>query len=600
MIGQNQPRVPRYGSDGLPGREIALPERSPGAVPGLTRAKLRYFTPRFFLTVAAVTSVYLVAARIGLSLAFATKQVTAFWPPTGIAVAALLLFGYRVWPAVFLGAFVVNATTDEPLFTAAGIAVGNTLGPLFTVFLLREFARFDNHFARARDALGLCLCGAIGMTLTASNGVANLALAGIVAWSEYASVWWVWWVGDTMGVLVVAPLIIAWAARSRMDYDLKKVAELAALLMGLLGLGLIALTGTLLDGSVLSSYNYALLPSIIWAFVIWGALRFSQRETTLIIALIVGLAVWGAIHDRGPFTTGNLDERLILLELYMAAVVLTGLALGTVTAERRRAQAALQEANYLLELRVEKTTQSESELRNETRELAASNAALEEFAYVASHDLQEPLRKVNAFADLLIEEVGDGLNETGKDYIRRMQEAARRMSTMIHDLLQLSRASASSEQYRNVAILDIATSALQDVEASLNEAGAQVVLRAPGVVCVSPAGVRQVFVNLVGNAVKFRRKDTPLRIEIVAGPAANGMVEVAVSDNGIGFDQQYAERIFKPFERLHTREAYEGTGIGLAVCRKIVERHRGRIDCEGKPGEGATFRLRLPAAREGA
>jgi signal transduction histidine kinase len=570
------------------------------AAPANAATKPRSPTPRYLLTLLAVAVVYVIAAKIGLSLAFATKQVTAFWPPTGIAVAALLLFGYRQWPALLVGAFVANATTDEPLLTAAGIAVGNTLGPLLAVFLLREFAGFDVRFGRARDALALCVCGALGMTITASNGVANLALAGIREWSDYWSVWWVWWVGDTMGVMVVAPLIIAWASGMRVAYDLKKVAEFAALLVGLTGVSLIALTGTLFDGSVLTSYNFAILPSVIWAFVIWGALRFSQRETTLIVALIVCMAVWGATHDRGPFTHAYLDERLILLELYLTAVVLTGLALGAVTTERRAVQAALQAANAALSSRVEEGVLTESVLRERASGLEASNAELEEFAYVVSHDLQAPLRKVSTFAQLLGEEAGSALDETRRDYLRRIEEAAQRMSVMIHDLLLLSRASTKAEQFRRVAILQVAESALTDVETALDEAGAQVVLRLPGEVYVSPTGVKQVFVNLIGNSVKFRRRDVPLRIEIVSQPAQGGMVEIVLSDNGIGFDPRYAERIFKPFERLHSTEDYAGTGIGLAVCRRIVERHRGRIDCEGRPGNGATFRMRLPAATEGA
>jgi signal transduction histidine kinase len=558
-----------------------------------TVARPKYLTPRYFATVVAVTLVYLGAAKLGLSLAFATEQVTAFWPPTGIAVAALLLFGYRLWPAVFLGAFFVNSTSNEPLVTAAGIAAGNTLGPLATVFLLRKLAGFDNAFARARDALGLCLFGAIGMTVTASNGVANLALAGIVPWSAYGSVWWVWWVGDTMGVLVVAPLVLAWAARSRLDYTLKQVGEFSVLLAGLLGLCLIALTGTLFDGSVFISQNYALLPSIIWTFVIWGGLRFSQRETTTIVALIVGMAVWGAIHDRGPFTTGNLDERLILLELYMAAVVLTGLALSAVTTERRLAQGALQEAYDKLALRVEERTRVEAALRTKTRELEATNADLEEFAYVASHDLQEPLRKINSFADLLIEEFRDDLDDAGLDYLRRMQDAARRMDTMIHDLLQLSRATALSER-KPVQLADLLQGVLRDLDTAIQESGARIEVGNLGAALVAPVAVSQVLINLLGNSLKYRSKEVGLVIGIEARPAKDGMLEVAVADNGIGFEQQYADRIFKPFYRLHTREEYPGMGIGLAVCRKIVERHGGRISAEGRLGDGATFRFTLP------
>jgi signal transduction histidine kinase len=591
-----------------------------------TVAKPGYLTPRYFVTVAAVTLVYLAAAKFGLSLAFATEQVTAFWPPTGIAVAAVLLFGYRLWPAIFLGAFVVNSTSNEPLLTAAGIAAGNTLGPLATVVLLRKFAGFDNAFARARDALSLCICGAIGMTLTASNGVANLALAGIVPWSAYGSVWWVWWVGDTMGVLVVAPLVLAWAARSRLDYTLKQVGEFSVLLAGLLGLCLIALTGTLFDGSLFVGQNYALLPSIIWTFVIWGALRFSPRETTTIVALIVGMAVWGAIHDRGPFVTGNLDERLILLELYMAAVVLTGLALSAVTTERRHAQVALQEAYDKLESRVDERARAESALRVKTLELEAANTALtrevrereraelalrrgaaelqvlntdlEEFAYVASHDLQEPLRKINTFAQMLQESAGDQLGADAVDYMTRMRTAAERMNSMIRDLLQISRSTDRGGQLGNVLLDVLLRRVLDDLESAMKESGAKITATPLPPVYGAAVQIEQVLRNLLANSLKYRNKNRPLEINISAGSVQNGFVEITVQDNGIGFEQKYAEQIFRPFNRLHGREHFPGTGIGLAICRKIVERHEGKIRADGRPDEGATFRLTLPVARE--
>jgi integral membrane sensor domain MASE1 len=319
----------------------------------------RGFPAKYLGTMAAVTLVYFGAAKVGLSFAFATKQVTAFWPPTGIAVAALLLFGYRLWPAAFLGAFFLNATSNEPFVTAAGIAVGNTLGPVATVFLLRRFVRFDNAIATVRDALGLCLCGALGMTVTASNGVAHLAFDGIIPWSAYGSVWWVWWIGDTMGVLVVSPLILAWAGKLRLHEARQQAGELALLLSIVVFLGLVVLNGTLIHLPPSFQHQYALFPLLIWV-----ALRFSQRAAATVVALIVGLAVWGAIHERGPFATGNLDERLILLELFMAAVVMTGLALAAVTTERRVAQGALNDERDKLEHRV----------TERTRDLATANA----------------------------------------------------------------------------------------------------------------------------------------------------------------------------------------------------------------------------------
>src|SRR5580704_14326000 len=159
----------------------------------------------------SVAIAYVVAAKLGFTLAFTTKQVTAVWPPTGIALAALLLWGYRVWPGIWVGAFVSNALSSEPVWTAAAIATGNTLAPVFGNFLLRRFGGFENTLERVRDVLLLALFGAaIAMTVSATNGVVDLALARIVPWSAFPSVWWVWWTGHGMGVLFVAALLVTW------------------------------------------------------------------------------------------------------------------------------------------------------------------------------------------------------------------------------------------------------------------------------------------------------------------------------------------------------------------------------------------------------
>jgi integral membrane sensor domain MASE1 len=257
----------------------------------------------YILSIVLLAAVYIVFAKIGFSLAFKTKQVTAVWPPTGIAISALLLLGYRIWPGIFLGAFVSNAISHEPILTAAGVAIGNTLGPFVGAFLLRQLVGFDNALERLRDVLGLVLIGsALAMTITATNGVLNLALAGIVPWSDYPSTWWLWWTGDAMGVLLVAPLILTWGTKSRH----REAARRGPFEIVALGTALVATSW--FSFMTLFPFAYPLYP-----FIIWTGLRFRQRATTLAIAIISAIAIWGTIHGLGPFTSGSLDNRLIFL-----------------------------------------------------------------------------------------------------------------------------------------------------------------------------------------------------------------------------------------------------------------------------------------------
>ncbi|HEY7981140.1 MAG TPA: MASE1 domain-containing protein [Candidatus Eremiobacteraceae bacterium] len=290
----------------------------------------------YVLSILVLAALYVGAAKVGFSLAFATKQITAVWPPTGIAVAALLLLGYRVWPGIFLGAVIANAMTHEPAYTAAGIAIGNALAPLLAAAGLKRLVEFDVAMERLRDVLGFVLVGsALAMTVSATNGVFSLALAGIVPWSAFGSNWWLWWVGDSMGVLLVAPLLLTWLSRKRAFIlhwrDAIEIVALAA--------AVIATTWLLFVRAI--PFAYPLYP-----FVIWAALRFGQRATSAAVVVISSIAIWGTIHGLGPFSTGSPDHRLIMLVTFMAGLSVTGLVLGAITAERRLAGEQLEAAEH--------------------------------------------------------------------------------------------------------------------------------------------------------------------------------------------------------------------------------------------------------------
>ena len=237
---------------------------------------------------------------------------------------------------------------------------------------------------------------------------------------------------------------------------------------------------------------------------------------------------------------------------------------------------------------------AEDELKGVLTRLEQSNRELEDFAYVASHDLQEPLRKIRAFGDLLRSKHAEALPPQAQDYIERMQSAAKRMQGLISDLLSFSRVTTKAQPFSRVDIGRIASEVVKDLEGRLQETGGHVEVGPLPSIDADPLQMRQLLQNLAGNALKFHREGIPPLVTL-RGEIADGQCHLIVSDNGIGFDDKYAERIFTMFERLHGRHHYEGTGIGLAICRKIVERHGGQIRAHGKPGEGAIFTVTLPA-----
>ena len=227
-------------------------------------------------------------------------------------------------------------------------------------------------------------------------------------------------------------------------------------------------------------------------------------------------------------------------------------------------------------------------------DLERSNLDLQEFAAVASHDLQEPLRKILAFGDRLKSQAGDAIDEQGLKYLERMQNAAERMGSLIESLLQLSRISTKGQPFEPTDLGSVVAGVLADLEVRVRESRARLEVGPLPTLCADREQLHRLFLNLIGNALKFHDPGRPLVVSVRSEPIVEGLWRVVVADNGIGFDEKYRDRIFKPFQRLHGRTAFEGSGIGLSICRKIVARHGGEITALSRPGEGSTFVLTLP------
>lgn len=233
-----------------------------------------------------------------------------------------------------------------------------------------------------------------------------------------------------------------------------------------------------------------------------------------------------------------------------------------------------------------------------TAELERTTEELTNFAYIASHDLQEPLRKIIVFGDRLAGRFESVLNDAGLDYIERMQKSAIRMKNLIDDLLNFSRITTHSVSFQPVDLNEVIAEVLSDLEVQIEQTKGKVEVTALPTIEAERFQMRQLFQNLISNSLKYHKENIPPVVTVQHKDSSGGVEEIWIEDNGKGFDEKYLDRIFRPFERLHSMSEYGGTGIGLAICRKIVGHHKGHLTATSQLGQGATFRVKLLARQE--
>ena len=253
--------------------------------------------------------------------------------------------------------------------------------------------------------------------------------------------------------------------------------------------------------------------------------------------------------------------------------------------------------NEQLQQEAQEREQAQVELKAYAQELERSNQELENFAYIASHDLREPLRKIQIFGDRLQKKYSHLLDNRGLDYLARMQSSSARMQAFIEDLLAYSRLSRNVNTFQTIDLTETMQDIREDIKYQIQESGAKISYNELPILEANPTQMGQLFQNLLSNAIKFQPPNATPIITITSQCRTDHFVEIRVSDNGIGFDPEHAERIFGMFQRLHGRSAYEGTGIGLAICRKIVEQHQGTITAVSQPNRGTTFIITLPTTQ---
>lgn len=287
----------------------------------------------YALRVVLLAAVYVGAARLGLQLDPVSRFATLVWPPTGLSLAALVLFGRNLWPGVALGAAVANVWNGAPVLVAGGIALGNTLEAVLGAYALSRVPGFRPSLERLADVLALIAVALVSTVVSATIGVTSLYAGGLMLGARYAETWWAWWQGDALGDLVVAPFLLTWITALRGRIAPVRLAEAAALAATLVGASLLLLGGDAAQTAGLAAFRQ---PTTLLPLLIWAALRFGTQGAGGATLLVSTVAVWSTAMGRGPFIRPELHESLAALQAFLSVVAVTFLVLGAVMAERLR------------------------------------------------------------------------------------------------------------------------------------------------------------------------------------------------------------------------------------------------------------------------
>jgi len=537
---------------------------SPEIATGSTRVRVSAI---YIIELAAIAFIYFWLVKLGLTLASINASASPIWPATGFALAILLLRGYRVWPAIFVGAFLANVSSAGSIYTSAAIAIGNSLEGVVGAFLINRWSGGVRTFTTPARIVKFALISTAATAISPAIGVSSLSFAGYAEWAKFGPIFMTWWLGDLAGALVVAPVLVLWADR---PLTRAHPSETIAVFVVAASIGLIAFS-PIIEQTV----NRTPLAFLAVAPLVWTALRRDPRDTATAALILAGFAVWGTSFGGGPFSWAGFNESFVLLVMFIVSTAIPSLMLSAMAAERQASHATL-----------------ERKVQERTHELELANLAKSRLIAVASHDLRQPLQTLFMLNGVLRRLATDSHVATA---IAGQQNAIKAMSELLDSLLDISKleAGATKPQITDVDLGELFDGLrVEFAEIAATKGLRLEILGSDETARTDPKLLGQILRNLLSNALKFTHEGS-VRMQCVREA---GQLRIDVTDTGRGIDSEHMPHIFEEFYQAGgmPNTAREGHGLGLSIVHRLIQILGHQIRVGSTVGEGSNFSIVLP------
>ncbi len=499
--------------------------------------------------------VYFITAKFGLSLSAVSNFATLIWLPSGISLAALLIFGSKLWPAITLGAFLANYFTGAPIQAALGIAIGNTLEALIGTFFLKSMD-FNTTLDSLRDVLYLTLTAIFASLLSATIGVTSLSLVNQIPSSLKLQTWSSWWIGDLISILVVTSFILTWFNKTKFKFSYPRLLEIVSIWALSTVIYLIVFEHFLQPIIGIRPTAYMIFPPLIWT-----ALRFGPPGATLAILITSIFTTLGTLNYHGPFASGSTNGNLLSVQIFMSVTSVTTMIMAAVLAERKK-----------------------------TEKLK------DEFISMAAHELKTPITTIKGYTQLLTKNFQKQKRNRAYLYTSKMTTQIDNLARLISDFFDVSKIETGKMdlQKEEIDFDHLVKDVAIDMQHLVNSH--KIILKGESgkIVSADKFRINQVLINLILNAAKFSPKSKKIEV-IISGNGHHA--RASVRDFGIGINKSDTRQIFNRFFQANTkiRKSEAGLGLGLYIASEIIHRHHGKIWVNSHPGKGSTFTFSLPA-----